>query len=325
MNKEAFMFKIFKNTILSGLIITSAISLSFAAQAEQGYIPVISKGFQHEFWLAVKKGTEDAAMELGYKTDFVGPASETMIDQQVNMVENALQKKPTALVLAALDKQALIPAVEKARRQNIPIVTFDSGVASDYPKSFVATDNVAAGALAAKAMAKELGGKGLVSIIAHNAGTSSAIDRSQGFINEIKANYPEIQLLEIIYSDGDPQKALDRTLNVMRSQKNLKGIYATNEGASLGVALAVKNMNRKDLAVIGFDSSEAIVNYLKDGILDAFVVQDPYQIGYQSIVTTDKILKGETVEPVQNIEALLITSDNFEDQNIQKRLFPLDN
>lgn len=319
------MFKTFKNYILSGLVVTTAFATPMVAQADETYIPVISKGFQHEFWLAVKKGTEDAANELGFKTDFVGPASETMIDQQVNMVENAIQKKPTAIVLAALDKQALIPVVEKARAANIPIVTFDSGVEFDYPKSFVATDNVAAGALAAKAMADELGGKGLVSIIAHNAGTSSAIDRSQGFIDEITANYPDIKLLEIIYSDGDPQKALDRTLNVIRSQKDLTGIYATNEGASLGVSLAVKNMDRKDLAVIGFDSSEAIVNYLKDGILDAFVVQDPYQIGYQSMITADKVLKGEAVEPIQNIDGVLITGDNFNDPDVQKRLFPLDN
>ncbi len=318
------MFYSFKKTILSGLTI-AGLSLSLQGMAEETYIPVVSKGFQHEFWLAVKKGTEDAANVLNFKTDFVGPASETMIDQQVNMVENALQKKPAGLILAALDKQALIPVVEKAKAKNIPVVTFDSSVDSAYPKAFVATDNVAAGAMAARAMAEQLNGKGLVAVVAHNAGTSSAIDRSQGFIDEIKNNYPNIQLLETVYSDGDPQKALDKTLNIIRAKKDLKGVYATNEGASLGVSLAVKNTDRKDLAVIGFDSSEAIVNYLNDDVLDAFIVQDPYQIGYQSMMTMAKVLKGENVEAIQNIDAVLITKENFKDADIQKRLFPLDN
>ncbi|MFV0431696.1 MAG: ABC transporter substrate-binding protein [Alphaproteobacteria bacterium] len=318
------MLKSFKTYIISGLIASTAIAGSLAAQAEETYVPVISKGFQHEFWLAVKRGTEDAAKELGYKSDYVGPASETMVDQQVNMVENAIQKQPTAILLAALDAQALIPVTEKARSKNIPMVTFDSNVDSDYPSSFIATDNYAAGALAAQAMGKELGGKGTVAIVGHNAGTTSVIGRTEGFIKGIKENYPDIKLLDIVYTDADPQKVLDRTLNIIRSQKDLKGIYATNEGTTLGISLAVKNMGREDLGVVGFDSSDAIVNYLKDGILDAFVVQDPYQIGYQSMMTISKVLKGESVEKVQNIDAVLITKDNSADPAIQKKLFPLE-
>lgn len=156
-------------------------------------LPVVSKGFQHEFWQTVKMGTEAAAKELGDKTSYVGPADETQIAEQIQLVENAMAQKPNGLLLAALDANALAPLVETANSRGIKVVTFDSGVNSDIPVSFVATNNRKAGAEAADALAAEVGNKGKVGIIAHVAGTSSAIERSEGFIARMKEKYPDIQ------------------------------------------------------------------------------------------------------------------------------------
>lgn len=297
--------------------------LTSGALAKDLNLPVISKGFQHEFWQTVKMGTEAAAKELGDKTNYVGPADETQIAEQIQLVENAMAKKPNGLLLAALDANALAPLVETANSRGIKVVTFDSGVNSDIPVSFVATNNRKAGAQAADALAEQVNKKGKVGVIAHVAGTSSAIERSEGFMAQMKEKYPDIQVLPVQYSDGDPQKAMDKTIDMIQANPDLAGIYGTNEGATLGVANAIDSQNLKGkVKVIGFDSTEAIINFLKSGVIQGFVVQDAYQIGYQGIKTLNAALSGEAVDKEIDIPVKFVNAQNIETPEIEKLLHP---
>lgn len=315
-----------KMKILTGctlMLILSAL-VQIKVQAKDFTLPVISKGYQHEFWQTVKQGTEAAARESGNKTSFSGPSDETQIAQQIQLMEDALAKKPDGILLAALDENALEPLVETASRQGVKIVTFDSNVNSAIPASFVATNNRAAGAVAATELAKVIGDKGKAGIIAHVAGTSSAIERSEGFIAQIKQNHPNIQLLPVQYSDGDPQKAIDKTIDMIRANPDLAGIYATNEGATLGVANAIESQNmRGKIKVIGFDSTEAIINFLNAGVLQGFVVQDAWQIGYQGIKTLDSVLSGHHVPKNIDIPVRFVNTENFNHPDIQQLLYPM--
>lgn len=286
-------------------------------------LPVISKGYQHEFWQTVKAGTEVAAKELGDKTSFVGTSDETQIAQQIQLMEDAIAKKPNGILLAALDENALAPLVETANQRGIKIVTFDSGVNSTIPVSFVATNNRKAGAVAADKLAEIVHKKGKIGIIAHVAGTSSAIERTQGFIDKIKQKYPHIHLLTVQYSDGDPQKAMNQAIDMMQANPDLAGIYATNEGATLGVANAIQsqNMNGK-VNVIGFDSTEAIINFLKAGVIQGIMVQDAWQIGYQGIKALDSALSGKTISQKIDIPVKFVNAKNLHDSDIEKLLYP---
>ena len=149
--------------ILLVILLLAAVMAGCSSAAEEPaaddevYIAVISKGFQHQFWQAVESGTEKAAEEFGVTVTFEGPETEAMVDKQVEMVQAALDKDPAALCLAALDTQALIPMLERAQEEGIPVVGFDSGVDSDIPVATAATDNLAAAALAADKMAEFIG------------------------------------------------------------------------------------------------------------------------------------------------------------------------
>ena len=124
------------------------------AVAQDNYdIALISKGFQHQFWQAVKAGADKAAAEFGVTVTFEGPETETQVDRQMDMLAAALSRKPDAIGFAALDSQAASPLLQQAKDANIPIIAFDSGVDSDIPLTTVPTDNVAAAALAADKMA----------------------------------------------------------------------------------------------------------------------------------------------------------------------------
>jgi len=287
------------------------------------YIPVVSKGYQHEFWQTVKLGSDTAAEELGIKTSFVGPADETQINQQIQLMEDMMARQPDAILLAALDSNALVMPVEMAKSKGIEIVTFDSGVNSDIPKSFVATNNISAGADAAVSLGEMLGGKGKVGIIAHVAGTQSAVERAKGFTDKIKEMYPNIELLDIQYSDGDPQKAMDKTIDMYRANPDLAAVYATNEGATTGVANAISSMNLSGkVLVMGFDSTEGIIAFLKAGTIQGFIVQDAYQIGYQGIKTLYAVLQGDKVPELVNIPVVIITKDNIDSPQMQSVLNP---
>jgi ribose transport system substrate-binding protein len=312
-----------KLNTLCGLALMAIFGVGNAYAESEMYIPVVSKGYQLEFWQTVKLGSEAAAKELSVKTSFVGPSDETQIAEQIQLMEDTITRHPNGILLASLDANALVPLVEKAKSKNIAIATFDSGVNSNIPVSFVATNNVKAGAVAADELAKQIGGKGKVGIIAHVAGTTSAIERSEGFIKEVKAKYPQMTLLPVQYSDGDPQKAMDKTIDMTRANPDLAGIYATNEGATLGVANAIKNLGLSGkIKVIGFDSTDAIINYLKTGAIQGFIVQDAYQIGYQGLKTLVEDIRGQKVDKQIDIPVRFISQNNLNNPDIQKLLYP---
>src|SRR5829696_6934450 len=170
------------------------------------YIPIISKGFQHQFWQAVKAGAEKASTDLGVKITFEGPESESQVDKQIEMLQAALDKKPSAICFAALDSKAAIPLLERAKSENIPVIGFDSGVDSDIPVTTAATDNLAAAGAAADKMAELIGNKGEVALIVHDQTSRTGIDRRDGFVNRIKEKYPDITIVDTQYGGGDQLK-----------------------------------------------------------------------------------------------------------------------
>src|ERR1700754_5255653 len=181
------------------------------------YIAIVSKGFQHQFWQAVKQGAEQEAKAKGARITFEGPPTEQDIEQQVTMLTNAIQKKPAAIGFAALDSKASAPLMDQAKAQNIPVVAFDSGVDSDVPVTTAATDNKAAAAEAAKHMSELLGGKGKVAMVVHDQTSQTGIQRRDGFIEYMKANAPGIELLPVQYGGGDQAKSADIAKSIIQA------------------------------------------------------------------------------------------------------------
>lgn len=285
-------------------------------------VAIVSKGYQHEFWRTVEAGAKKAADELGIEMSYIGPEKESEIGKQVSMVENEILKKPTALLLAALDQNALRPVAQQIVDGGTTLVTFDSNIAGGIESSFVATDNIQVGVKAAQKMIELIGEEGTVGVIAHNAGTSTAIERTNGFINEMK-KHPKIKLLSTKYSDGDKLKALSITQDIVTANPQIKGVYGTNEGAAVGVGRAIAEMGKSDsIVVIGVDSSAEEVTLLKEGAIKAMVVQDPFNMGYMAVKTAMSAAKGEKVEKRIDTGSTVVTMENLETKKIQKILYP---
>lgn len=267
-----------------------------AKKTEKMYVPVISKGFQHQFWQAVKLGAEKAAKELDVNITFEGPETEQQVDKQIEMLTAALGKKPSAIAFAALDSKAAIPLLQKAKTANIPVVGFDSGVDSDIPVATAATNNIAAAALAADKMASLIGNEGEIAVVVHDQTSRTGIDRRDGFVNQIKAKYPNIKIVDIQYGGGDQLKSTDLAKAIIQAHPNVKGFFGANEGSAIGVLNAVTELKKDKIVVIGYDSGKQQIDAIKSGKMAGAITQDPIGIGYWSVKAAVMAVKGEKVE-----------------------------
>lgn len=277
---------------------TPAASSGGGAGASGGgtpYISIVSKGFQHQFWQAVKKGAEDEAATEGASVNFMGPDTESNVDQQLNMLQTELAKKPAALCFAALDSKAATPLLQQFQSQNIPVVAFDSGVDSDIPLTTVATDNVAAAALAADKMAAAISSSGKVGVIIHDQTSRTGIDRTNGFINQMKAKYPNVTIIGPQYGGGDQAKSADLAKAMLQANPDMKGFFGGNEGSIIGVLNAVDELHLNGkLTVIGYDSGQKQIDSINAGTELGAVQQNPIGIGAKCVVYAMKAIHGDT-------------------------------
>lgn len=288
---------------------------------DKPYVAIVSKGFQHQFWQAVKEGAEEEAKKQGVRMSFVGPDTETDVEQQVQMLTNAMAKQPDVLALAALDSKAVAPLMQQAQSQDIPVVAFDSGVDSDVPVTTAATDNKAAAALAAKHMAKLLDGKGKVGLVVHDQTSRSGIDRRDGFVEWMEGNAPDIQLLEPRYGAGDQAKSADITKAMLAANPDLDGIFGANEGSAVGVIKGVQESGNEDVTVVGFDSGQAQIDAIKDGTMAGAITQNPVGMGREVIKSAVKAMEDKKLPRVIDTGYYWYDKKNLDDPKIQEVLY----
>lgn len=273
-------------------------SVTIAWGQDKMYIPLVSKGFQHQFWQAVKAGADKAAAEFGVEVTFEGPDNETMVDKQIDMLAAALAKNPKAIGFAALDTQAAIPLLKQAQEAGIPVIAFDSGVDSDIPVTTVTTDNLAAAALAADKMAELIGGSGKVALVVHDQTSRTGIDRRDGFVNQVKAKYPNIEIVDIQYGGGDQLQSTEIAKAILAANPDLKGFFGANEGSAIGVVNAIKETGTKGVVVIGYDSGAAQKQAVMDGIMAGAITQSPVGMGYETVKAAIAAVNGESLSKV---------------------------
>ena len=310
-----------RRTLLGALSAVALLTATGAASAQDNYdIALISKGFQHQFWQAVKAGADQAAADLGVTVTFEGPETESQVDRQMDMLAAALSRKPSAIGFAALDSQAATPLLQQAKDAGIPVIAFDSGVDSDIPLTTATTDNVAAAALAADVMAELIGGEGKVAIVAHDQTSRTGIDRVEGFSNRIKEAYPNIEVVSVQYGGGDQLQSTEITKSILLANPDLKGIFGANEGSVLGVANGKQELG-SNVVVIGYDSGAAQKALIESGVIAGAITQNPVGIGYQTVQAAVSALKGETLPPVIDTGFYYYNKDNMADPEIESVLY----
>ncbi|MBL0885171.1 ABC transporter substrate-binding protein [Myceligenerans indicum] len=294
-----------------------------ASGGDKPYVALVSKGFQHQFWQAVKTGAEQAADEYDVEITFEGPDTEADVEQQIQMLQTALDKSPAAIGFAALDSQAAGPLLQQANDQGVPVIAFDSGVDSDIPLTTAATDNLAAAAAAAEHLADAVGHEGKVAMVVHDQTSVTGQQRRDGFVDYMDANEPGIEIVDIQYGGGDQAKSADLAKAILSANPDLKGIYGSNEGSAIGVVQAVKELgiDPATLAVVGFDSGQAQMDAIRDGLMLGAITQNPVGIGYETVKAAVEAIDGKELPETIDTGFYWYDTSNIDDDEIQAVLY----
>jgi ribose transport system substrate-binding protein len=306
---------------LRAALTAAAISATACNQSKKKQIAVIPKGRAHVFWQSVHAGSVKAARESDVEIIWNGPATETDFNAQIQIMDAMINRKVDAICLAPIDKKVMVNVVERASREKIPVVIFDSGVDTEQFVAQVMTDNKEAGRVAARRMGEILEGKGKVVMVAVQPGGASTMLREEGFEEEIR-KFPGIQIVDKRYGMSDYAKSLQVAENMLTAFPDAAGLFASNESSAAGAAQALKARQGNKVKAVGFDSSPALVADLKAGVFDSLVVQDPFEMGYQSVQNALKALNAQAVKKINDLAPQLVTQQNLPTPEIQAKLNP---
>lgn len=305
----------------TAILIGSAGGFSSCRREHKRIIGVVPKGRAHLFWQSVHAGANAAAREAGVEVSWNGPATETDYNGQLQIVDAMINRRVDAIALAPIDKKAMVSVVERAKREKIPVVIFDSAIDTNDFVSQVATDNYAAGQMAADRIGKILDGKGKVAMVAVQPGAASTMAREQGFEDRIKEKYPNIAIVDKRFGMADFAQSLAVAENMLTAHSDLAALFASNESSTVGAAQALKGRQSK-VKMVGFDWSPTLEDGLKSGLIDSLVVQNPFKMGYESVKAAVAALEGKPVEKINNLAPRLILKEDLSKPDVQEQLNP---
>ena len=292
-------------------------------------IAVIPKGTTHTFWKSVHAGAlkaerEIAALGSAVEVIWKGPLLEDDRAHQISVVENFIAQRVDGIVLAPLDRKALVAPVRSAGSAGIPVVVIDSDLDDDTKISFAATDNFRGGQIGGEHLAALLGGKGKVIMLRLMSGHASTEARERGFL-DIMERFPEIELLSTNQHGGVTREtaftAAENLLNRFGSE--VDGIFAPNESTTNGMLLAIRSLGLTGrVRFVGFDGGEQNVEGLKKGEIQGLVLQDPFQMGYLGVKLIVDHIQGKQVDIRVDTGATLVSKENFEQPEIKNLLYP---
>lgn len=299
----------------------AGLTLGACNRSQKKTIAVIPKGRAHLFWQSVHAGAVKASRETDVEIAWNGPSTETDFNGQLQIVDSMINRHVDAICLAPIDKRVMVSVVDRAVSQKIPVVIFDSGIDTDKFVSQVATDNYKAGELGAERMGKLLNGKGQVIMVAVQPGAESTMQREQGFEEKLKKDFPGIKLVDKRFGMADFAKSRAVAENMLTAFPSVDGLFASNESSAVGAAQALKSRNGK-VKMVGFDWSPALLEDLRSGLIDSLVVQNPFLMGYESVIAAVKATKGESVTKINNLAPRLVLQEDLDKPDVQEQLNP---
>jgi ribose transport system substrate-binding protein len=275
-----------------------------------------------QYWNSVYLGAHQAAKEFNVNMTFTAPGSEQDITRQEKLFSNALERNVNAIVISASDYKGMKDSVELANERKIPVITVDSGVASNKVVSRISTDNFEAGKMAGERLVSMLPKDATVAIINFVKGSESADKREDGILSVLE-EHPTIKLASKQYSYSNEKLAYNLTKNMLLIHEKIDGIVALNSMASLGAAQAIEEMGLTGkVKLVAFDNTPLEIQYLEKGVIDAIVVQNPFAMGYLGVKHAAMAARGVKVDKEVNIESRIIDMDNIYTEENQKFMFP---
>ncbi|MGI6148812.1 MAG: sugar ABC transporter substrate-binding protein [Limnochordia bacterium] len=295
------------------LVLSLVMGIAASAALAQDYrISVVLKALNSDYWKTVEAGAKAAAAKYGVDVSVVGPSAETMVMEQVDMLQDQLTLDIDALVVAPLRPTALLNVFEQAHSAGIPVLLIDTDADWEKKETFIGTGNYEAGQMAAQYFKEKLPQGGDVVVIRGAMGDLTHDQRVDGFVDELKGS--NIKVIAIQAADSERGKGMDVMQNLLMAHEGIVGVYCSNDEMALGALRAVEMANKKGILIMGFDGSPDALKSIRDGGLTGSVKQDAYGIGYYGVEYAVKLLNGETIDKRIPVPTAIVDSDNVEEE-----------
>ncbi|GAB2025668.1 substrate-binding domain-containing protein [Lactovum odontotermitis] len=259
------------------------------------------------YFVSMKNGLESFAEKNSTSVKTADAQNDSAT--QSNDMNNFISQKVDIIIVNPVDSDAIVPAVKAANSANIPVICVDRGANGGTVLTTVASDNVAAGKMAAEYVAKQLGKNANTLELSGTPGASSTIDRGKGFEDTAKGS---LNILSSQSANFDRAKALDVTQNMLQANKDVKAIFAQNDEMALGAAQAVKSAGLTNVLIIGIDGEPDADAAIKDGSMTATVAQQPAKMAEEAMQAAYDHYAGKTVKKTTISPIYLVTKDNVD-------------
>jgi ribose transport system substrate-binding protein len=306
-------------TAAAGALSLALLSVGSTAGQAADKVVVIVKATTSEFWQTVLMGARQASAAIGVDMEELGPPAETDLDKQVAIFEQAISQKPSAIVIAPLNIDALVAPIEQATAAGIPVIVIDSGVNTTKYASYLTTDNVEGGRKGARQLASCIEARtgkaaGEVGILTALAGNESQMSRDAGFTEVITAEFPDIKIVDNRIANNDVAKAMSQTTDMRTAFPNLVGIFADNAQVGTGAGAALDEQGlAEEVCLVAFDADAEELNLLKKGVINGLILQDPFMMGYGGVLSAVVAAKGGRLAPRVDTGVHVITLENMAD------------
>ncbi|HEV3065357.1 MAG TPA: ABC transporter substrate-binding protein [Chthoniobacterales bacterium] len=317
--------------VFAAIGLFTASKVDVASAADNKYTIALIPGLTTDaFYITMRKGAEAAAKDLGVTLVFQG-ASDFNPVTQVPVLNAIIGRKPSAILIAPTDKTQLVQPLKQAVDAGIPVLTVDTFIGdghyqtgsgdADFPISYIASDNILGGQIAARALAKAIGDKGKVYVSNVKPGISTTDQREQGFKDEMK-KHSNITVLETQFNDDDANKAASQFQSVFARNSDLAGVFGANLFSAMGAANGVKQSGKNGtVKVVAFDAPTSIVGEIKSGNVDIAIAQHPAEIGYFGVVAAFAHLTGQSVPTLIGTGFTVIDKSNIDDPNVKRFIY----
>ncbi|MCX5545618.1 ABC transporter substrate-binding protein [Paraburkholderia sp. CNPSo 3076] len=306
-------------------------ALPGVAQADAAH-PVVAllPGVTDPFYFTMHRGAERAAKEENIQLLFQVPKAWNTTEQ-VPILKAFIAKHPDVLLVSPVDKQQLIGPLKEAADAGIKVITVDTYIGdgryqtgkgdADFPLSYIASDNLEGGRVAARALAKVIGDKGTVYCENNKPGISSTDARAQGFMEEMK-KHPNIKVLETQYNEDDANRAASHVAAVLARNPDLAGVFGANTFSGAGAAQGVKNAGKQGaVKVVVFDAVPGIDEQIRSGLVDIAIAQLPDEMGYDAVKFAADAIHGKKIPTYKGTGFVVLDKSNIDKPEMKQHIY----
>lgn len=285
-------------------------------------VALVVKTLNNPFFNDMQQGAEEMARELELNLIVQAAEREIDVEQQVQIVENLIQRRVDAIMLAPSGSREVIPVIARANRAGIPVLILDTRVDMDLLErdgaeiaTFIGSDNYEGGLIAGRYVAERLNGSGKVAILEGIPGHETADSRQRGFLDGISET-PGVEVVTSQTANWERNLGYNVFENILQSYSDVEALFAASDLMALGAIEAISSSGRSsdDIIVVGFDAHTEAVEAVRRGTMDATIAQNPYEIGRTGVENANKLLNGESIDEEITVEIKLITQRILENE-----------